>query len=279
MKPGFITGGRALIVVSVAAITLALVSWQDKQTPAGQTNTRTATDTVPQKKQVNRHPRDLDEAIEELDNVDLSREISNAMLEMKNAMKEVDMVKVQQQVDKAMKQVDMTKIQAEVAQAMKEVDMTKIQAEIAEAMKSVDGDKLKKEIETAMASIDWNEIKAQVEKVKEINLDKLDIDMKNVQEELLKIEPEVKKSLESAKVEIEKAKAEMKDYKTLVDGLDNDGLLNKKETYTLKHEDGKLFVNGKEAPASIYQKYRTILEKHPSFTLKKDTDSFSIDKD
>jgi hypothetical protein len=91
--------------------------------------------------------------------------------------------------------------------------------------------------------------------------------------------PKIKKEMEKAKVEMEKAKAEMKEYKGFVDGLDNDGLINKKEAYTLKHKDSELFINGKKATEQTYSKYRNFLEKHKKFNIEKSDDDFDIDVD
>lgn len=85
--------------------------------------------------------------------------------------------------------------------------------------------------------------------------------------------------MEKAKVEIEKAKVEIKEYKGFVNGLENDGLINKKEGYSLKHKDGELFINGKKASEQTYNKYRPFLEKHKKFNMKKDDDDFDIDMD
>ena len=91
--------------------------------------------------------------------------------------------------------------------------------------------------------------------------------------------PKLEKEMEKAKVEIEKAKVEIKEYKSFVDGLDNDGLINKKEGYTLKHKDGELFINGKKAAEQTYNKYRSFLEKHKKFSIDKSDDDFDIDMD
>ena len=86
-------------------------------------------------------------------------------------------------------------------------------------------------------------------------------------------------ALQKAKVEIEKAKAEIKEYKDFVNGLESDGLINKKEGYTLKHKDGELFINGKKASEQTYNKYRNFLDKHKKFSIEKDDDDFDIDMD
>ena len=47
----------------------------------------------------------------------------------------------------------------------------------------------------------------------------------------------------------------------------------------MKHIDGVLEINGKKAADSVYNKYRSFLEKHKKFTIKKDSDDFDIDMD
>ncbi len=81
------------------------------------------------------------------------------------------------------------------------------------------------------------------------------------------------------KIEIEKAKEELKEYKTFLDGLEKDGLINKKEDYTIKHKNGELIINGKTQPAGVYSKYRSFLEKHKRLSIEKSHDDFNIDLD
>jgi hypothetical protein len=108
---------------------------------------------------------------------------------------------------------------------------------------------------------------------------KFQLDMEKMQADLSKIGPEIEKSMENAKVEIEKAKEEMKEYKEFIDGLEKDGLINKKEAYTIKHDNSELFINGKKASDATYNKYRKFLEKRKKFTIEKSADDFNIDID
>jgi hypothetical protein len=119
-------------------------------------------------------------------------------------------------------------------------------------------------------------MKAQLDEVKMINTEKLQKEMKEVQKNLEKMGPEIQKELEKAKEKIEKAKAEMKEYKDFLDGLEKDGLINTKEDYTIKHKDGELFINGKKATDDVYNKYRSFLENHKTFTIEKSGDDFNI---
>ena len=80
-------------------------------------------------------------------------------------------------------------------------------------------------------------------------------------------------------MEIEKAKTEIKEYKVFVDGLDKEGLINKKGNYTLEHKNGELLINGKKASDKIVQQYRMFLDKHPKFKIEKTDDDFDMDLD
>ena len=75
---------------------------------------------------------------------------------------------------------------------------------------------------------------------------------------LKKLGPQIEKELEKAKLEIEKAKAEMKEYKAFVDGLENDGLINKKAGYTINIKTESLLSMGKKPTAQTYNKYRSL---------------------
>jgi len=277
MKPKTSVIRFAAIGAVVIAVSLVLVSWNYRGNAFHFAGDQQYSDTVPPKKsktEREKKVRNLDEAIEEL-------ESTNIDLEMKNAMKEVE---------KALRELDASKIQVEVEKALREVDMKKIQEELRESLAKVDGEKIKAEVEKALREVDFSKIKSDLEKsMKEMDMEKLkmDLNMENVKEEMRKVEkelqnigPEIKRSLENAKVEIEKAKVELKEFKGFVDGLEKDGLINKKEGYTLKHKDGELFINGKKQSTEVYNKYKSFLEKHKSFTIDDEAgDDFNIDID
>jgi hypothetical protein len=115
-----------------------------------------------------------------------------------------------------------------------------------------------------------------MEEVKKIDMSKMNEEMKDLQIKMKDLQPKIKMEMEKAKEQIEKAKVEMKEYKTFVDGLDHDGLINKKGEYTIEHKNGELIINGKKQPADVYDKYRSFLEKHQKFTIKKSDDNFNI---
>lgn len=299
MKPGSITAGRILLALCVTGASIALISWGHKKQRNDFQQYHQQTDTVPRPKKAEREKkvRDLDEVLEELDKVNIEVDIKNAMKEVENSLKEFDAEKLKMQLEKAMKEVDFEKIQKEMKESMKnlDLDMAKMQKELKESMKEFDGNKIKLEIEKALKEIDFEKIEREVkesiskidmeemqkefEKVKKIDMKEFEENMATMKKEMEKIGPQLQEELKNARVEIEKAKAEMKQYKEFVDGLDRDGLINKKEDYTIKHEDGELYINGKKASNETYLKYKSFLEKHKKFDIRKSEDDFDMDVD
>ena len=279
MKPTNFTTGRLLLVLLIIGLTIGLVSWGYKQSP-GQYQ-QSLNDTTPKKKSGDREKkiRDLDDVLDEMDKADFNINMEKMQKEIAEAMKKIDGEKIKLDVEKAMKDIDFQKIRKEVQESLAKVDFEKIKMEMAEAMKEIDVAKIQKEVQESLAKADWDKMKVEMEKVKEIDMSKLNEEMKKAKEEMKELGPKLEKEMQKAKIEMEKAKAEMKGYKAFVDGLDNNGLINKKEGYTLKHKDGELFINGKKASEQIYSKYRNFLEKHKKFNIEKSDDDFDIDVD
>ena len=266
-----------LLALSAIILTAGLVSWDQKQAP-GQYG-KSVNDTTPKNNSTDKKVRNLDDVLNELDKADWKVDMEKLKKEISEAMKNIDGEKIKLEIEKAMREVDMDKIQKEVQESLAKVDFTKLKAEIADAMKEVDMSKIQQEIKESLAKVDFDKIKLEMEKVKNIDRKKLDADMKKLGEEMKELGPKMEKEMQKAKVEIEKAKVEMKEYKNFVDGLDNDGLINKKEGYSLKHKDGALFINGKKTNEQTYSKYRNFLEKHKKFSIEKNNDDFNIDMD
>jgi len=260
-----------LAVAAVAIISVfVLSSWDFKNTYAAwNDNEYDNCDTIPKKE---KKIRDLDDVIDELNAVDLKMDMEKMQKELNESMKKLDMQKI-------MREVDFQKIQKEIEQSMAKIDFSKIEKEMANAMKEFDATKIQKEIQESMQKIEWDKMKMEFDKVKDIDMKKMQLDMEKMQAELSKIGPEIEESLENAKVEIEKAKIEMKEYKEFVDGLEKDGLINKKQEYTIKHDNGELFINGKKASDATYKKYKTFLDKRKKFSIEKSDDDFDIDID
>ena len=242
MKPKPLISASPLLILFITALSITLVSWDFKQSPAPFHQKTTGTDTIPADR--DKKIRNLDDVLDNLDAAEMKLNMEQVQKEIKDALKNIDMDKVKMEVDKAMKEVDMEKI--------------------------------KRDVEESVAKIDWNKMKMQLDQMKMLNTEKLQKEMKEVQKNLEKMGPEIQKELDKAKEKIEKAKAEMKEYKEFLDGLEKDGLINTKEDYTIKHKDGELFINGKKVSDDVYNKYRSFLEKHKTFTIEKNGDDFNV---
>ena len=253
-------------VALLACFSVLLLSWGGQKQTHQQRSEQSVNDTVPKNK-ADKKIRDLDDVLDELDRAELN----------------VDMEKVNEQLKEAMKQIDKAKIQMDIEKALKEVDMEKIKGQMDKLTNEMDAAKIQKELKESLAAVDWEkmnqQIKEQMQEVKKIDMSKLDAEMKKLDIEMKGIWPKIEKEMENAKASIEKAKAEMKEYKGFVDGLENDGLINKKEGYTIQHKNGDLIINGKKQPVEVYNKYGRFLKKHEKFTIKKSDDNFNIYND
>jgi chromosome segregation ATPase len=285
MNPRLKNAGRVALAALILTSTVALVSWKKQDHYNGQQQ-EVRKDTIPQQRE--RKVRDLDEAIEALDRIDLKAQIDLAMASVAETMKQIDPEKLHLEVERALKSVDMEKVKADVEKAMKEIDFEKIQAQVKESMDKVDWNEIKEHIADLklemqqIKDIDYEEMNRELakaqEEIRKIKPE-LDKEIAKATEEIKKIRPELEKELAKAKVEIEKAKAEIREYKNFVDGLEKDGLLDTRDEYTIEHKSGKLIVNGKEASSAIYNKYKSFLDKHKKLNIKKSDSTISLTGD
>ena len=275
MKPKSLTIRHLLLGAAAIGLTFLLASWGFRQQDRNRAkNELLKNDTISGKK-----VRNLDDAIAELDRVDWQKEVENAMKEVERAMKEIDGDKIKLEIEKAMKEVDMAKIKAEVDAAMREVDFLKIKEEIKAAMEEADLAGIEATVKSSLVAVDWENIQQEIKKVQEVDMKEVEREIARVSEEIKKIKPTLEKEMANAKVEIEKAKEILKEYKTFIDGLEKDGLISKKDGFTIRHRDGKLIINGKEADQKVYDKYRPFLDKHQKLNINQSEDDFDVDLD
>lgn len=216
-------------------------------------------DTVPDR---SKKIRDIDDALQELE---------RSKAEVDRSLKEIDFEKMEKEIKEATQnlQLNSEKMKAQIEEAMKQVDAAKIQADIQKSLKEVDAAQLKAEIEASVAKIDWDKMHKELEKAKAVDFEKIEANLK-------KMKPEIEKSMKEAHASLEKAKKELTAYKNFIDGLDKDGLLNKKENYTIEYKSGELTINGKKQPAEVVNKYNSFLKDKKDFTIKKEADDFNI---
>ena len=245
MKPRSVTIGRSFAAFSIVACTMTLLSWDLPQLPASGASPSLNTldiltprvvndqDTVPAR---NRKARNIDDVLDELDRVDVDAEINNAMKSVNAAMKDLTPEKLRLEVDKALSGVDWKKIQ--------------------------------KDVDESMAKIDWDQIKASIDEVKKIDFREIEKEIRKAQDQISIQIPDIKIELEKAKVSIEKAKVQVRAYKSFINGLEADGLINNKDGYTIEYKDGELMINNKKASEGTMKKYKSFLDEHKKFHIE-----------
>lgn len=280
------------------ATTFALVAWRgDHQQPAA--GNQPAQDTVPAKKKatdrlpgdkdLDKEIRQLDEAKENLKNIDWDQ-IRKSLTEVQV---HIDKAGIQDQVEKAMKEVNVEKIKLEVEKALKEVDFEKIQKDVDASLKhaytEVDKETLKKQmeevkiqVEKALSNREWEKGLTELKDIDLKNM-KLEIDLakEEVAESLKKLDKEklnFDKDMNKAGKEIEKAKEEFKNYQELIYNLEKEGLLNTQTDYTIEYRKGQLHVNGKAQSAAVTGRYQKYFKKE-KVTISKKNGEMDIDTD
>lgn len=273
------------LALIILALVITAAAWQGQPGK----NTHTITDTIPNKK-----PKNIEDALEQLEkskqeverslkDKDWEKEMKDALdkihfdsekikLEIGESMKDFDAKKIQMDIELAMKDLDLDKMKIELQQNLDKVDLKQMKDEIEKAMKDIDMQKIKADIDLSISKIDMDKIKIELDKVKDIDFRKIEEDLKNVK-------PDIDKAMQDAKESIEKAKSELLGYKSFIDGLDKDGLIDKDKNYTIKYQKGELTINGKKQSADVVKKYSSFFKDRKDFTIKKDDNDFNIDND
>lgn len=239
---------NAIFICTAVLLSLSFASWK-----AGDPDTaRPVQDTVPTRQE--KKAVDLDKAMQELDNA-------------------------QEDLKKTMREIDWDKVNTEVKEAMKDLhtDLQKVNAEMKKSLQKIDVEKLRRDVNESVAKIDWDKMKKDLEHVKTVDLEKVKAELEDVKVELQNLKPELEKNLNEAHQNIEKSKTELQEYKSFIADLERDGLINKNEPYKVEHNEGQLLLNGKAQSQEVYNRYRTFLEKHKTFTLQKNEGDFKLD--
>lgn len=261
------------VLVIAGALIVGLVAWKEGSAQVKYS----ATDTVP--KAMEKKIRNLDDALEDLEKgeAELKKSMEKMELDFEvpvpsvPPISPVEIEKIMADVEKAIKEIDPVKLKTEIEASLKDINPEAIKAAVAEALEDIDIEKIKLDVQASLSKENMKELNLELEHLKNIEIPKLQAELKN-------LKPEIEEAIKNAKVEIAKAKEEIKEYKAFEDGLEKDGLINK-DQYTVEHKDGQLYINGQQQPASVYNKYRSFLEKHKKLTIKKDDGDFNINAD
>ncbi|MEO5997170.1 MAG: hypothetical protein ABIN89_10535 [Chitinophagaceae bacterium] len=84
--------------------------------------------------------------------------------------------------------------------------------------------------------------------------------------------------LSKARDEIIEVKEELKNYKTMISLMENDGLLNSKVDYRIDYQDRSLLINSKKQSQEIHDRYKSYIKKEP-LHLKKEKGNIRINND
>jgi hypothetical protein len=225
-------------------------------------NTAGISDTIPESR---KKIKDIDDALLE---IELSKK------ELEQSLKQIDHKKIEEDIRTAMEKlsVDKEKMKVDIEKAIAEIKSEDIQKKIDEALKDIDTEKMHMELTKAMAKINTEEMKKQLEEIKAVDFSKIQQELKNIQ-------PQIEKSMKEAKESIKKAELEIKAYKSFINGLEGDGLINKQEGYKIEYKVGELTINGKKASSETLKKYQDFLKEKKDFTIKKTKDDFDIRND
>ena len=234
----------------LAILSILFLSWNTTYHNAPEQFWQIAdTDTIPAKKHT--EPRNLDELILELDQLDIEKEVKEAL--------------------------------AATQDALKELNFSKLQAEINKELASLNTEAISQQLKMELTQKQMEELNTELKKIKELDLTEVKQSMEKARKELDNLQPMLKEKMKEAKLEMEKAKVEMqkaKDqlqrHKKLVAGLEEEGLLDSKKPYTLEHKDGKLYLNEKPVSEDIYNKYKSLLEEDKNFKIQQQSNSISI---
>ncbi len=194
---------------------------------------------------------DLDEAMRDLD---------KAMADMDRNFK-IDFGKMDKEMKQAMeelKKIDFEKIGREVEASLKEINWEKTRVEV---------DKALREAETKIRNVDMKKVKEEIEAAKKhIDAEKIrsHIDMD-------KIKKSVDEGLSKARVGLELAKKELTLLKEFTEGLEKDGLIDKKKGFTLEIKNRELYINGTKQSKEVNDKYRKYF-KDEDYTIRSDGD-------
>ncbi|HEX5152374.1 MAG TPA: hypothetical protein VFW07_13060 [Parafilimonas sp.] len=180
---------------------------------------------------------------------------------------EIDM----QAFDKAMKSLD--KNMADLNLHMKDLDLNF--GKQLESLSKINFDEIQKQTEASIKSIDWDKMQKDVDvslqnmqaQIAKIDFSKMQNEMKDLQEKFQsdefksqfnseKMQRQIDDAMSKAKEGIEKAKEKMQQMKDFTDELAADGLIDKKKGYTIEWKNGNLYINDKEQPKNISDKYR-----------------------
>jgi hypothetical protein len=288
-----------MAIILICFTGIAGIAWQANPVNARRNNN--VQDTTPKKEKAKEDKTvingDLDKIIDEVNRSkeNLDKQLQNKDWEkwqkdLLKAQAELNTENIHAEIENALKNIDLQKIQLETQDALKKINWDKMQKEMQQAQEeiknNIDSKKLETEIQRSLEAtkkamselkaVDMEKIQLQLEKTKEelkLNEGKMQENMERAKKEINEnIHKDFRKELEKAEAGIERATEELRNYKTMLDEMAKDGLLQSKEEYNIEYKNGNLFINGKQQPDNITNKYKHYFKKG-NVTIKRGKDT------
>ncbi len=185
------------------------------------------------------------------------------MIKMQKEISKIDFDKMHQQITASLNKVDLDKIKLDIDKAMKEIDIDKIEQGVKSALKEIDWNKVNNDVKVSL-----QEAKKEIEKINMVEIKK---EMEKAKLEIEKSKNEIKKInvdeiMKNANAGIAKAKEELQLTKNMFTEMEQEGLINQKEGFTIEFKDKALYINGKKQSEATSQKYKSYI-KGDSFKI------------
>jgi len=224
-------------------------------------------DTVPEKNfEGNFKMKDFD---------NLNETIEKSMEAAQSALKNIDLTSLQKNIDASLKNINMDEIMKNVQTSLKNIDLDKMMAEVKNSLKDINWKETEGTINSAMKEAQAEIEKAQVE-IKNINTEEIKKEIENAKLEVEKSKDAFKhidmdKLMKEAKEGADKAKQSLSRTKAMFTEMENDGLINTKDGFTIEYKDKDLYINNKKQSEQVTDKYRKYFtEGHFKITIDKD---------
>jgi chromosome segregation ATPase len=283
------------LVLPLLLITGNCIAWQPAVSQQQNNKQLIKADTTPKKRQ-HRNPKNIDEVI---------TEIEDAREDIEKEMNTIDFTKIQAEAERSIHEINLNKIKEDIKNAMKDLEVNLHQIEKEKLLQKDALREMEVELKNILSAEERAKIKEQVEKSVAQSLAALDeakkINKMQIKEEMQQALAQVdmqkeqlakqleemkvnmgrhkinaKEQIEKAKVQLEQTKAEMQGYKTMLDEMAKEGLIDKEKNYKIVFKNNQLVINGITQPENILEKYKSYFKPGKETVIQKNEEGFTI---
>lgn len=194
---------------------------------------------------------------------------------IKEAMDEVDWNSIGNTANVAIAGMNWDQVGKDIAVAVNGADQNKMCKEVTVALDGIDWMDISKEIAKAgkeLKEVDWNEVQVKIDEA--MNDPQIKKELKLAMADARNASANARVHVINARADMEDARREMEkerknarnsssysysyssgDYDKMLDDMQEDGLLNRDKSFSVKKAKGELYINGRKQPASVLEKY------------------------